>query len=72
VPVETALAGNLVNNSSTGDPSRRVRFGYRLGVFCAALLILGGDAVGKYTPNRWLYADGSFYYNILQGVVKNG
>jgi hypothetical protein len=61
-----------VNNPFPGDPSRRVRLGYRLGVFLAALLILGGDAAGKYTPDRWLYADGSFYYNILQGVVKNG
>jgi len=68
----TALADPTANDLVAGDRARRVILGYRLGVFCVALLILGGDAVSKYTPDRWLYADGSFYYNILQGVVKNG
>src|SRR5580704_14226907 len=50
----------------------RARLALRLAVFVIALAIQGGDAAGRYTPNRWLYADGSFYYNILKGLVEHG
>ena len=50
----------------------RSRLVFRAGVFAIALLLLGGDAARRYSPNRWLYADGSFYYNILKGVVQHG
>jgi hypothetical protein len=68
------VAGDSLSPAQLPSESRaaRIRLASRLVVFCAALLILGGDAAGKYTPNRWLYADGSFYYNILKGVMQNG
>jgi hypothetical protein len=50
----------------------RGRLFWRCLVFAAALIILGSDAWGRYSPNRWLYADGSFYYNIVRGLVSHG
>src|SRR6202041_2236521 len=46
---KTAQADKFVNNLAPDHRARRIRLGYRLGVFCVALLILGGDAVSKYT-----------------------
>jgi hypothetical protein len=50
----------------------RGRLFWRCLVFATALLILGSEAAGRYSPYRWLYADGSFYYNIVRGLVSHG
>ncbi len=67
------MEGAAASIAST-DAARaaRGRLLFRLGVFAVALAIQGGDALGRYTPYRWLYADGSFYYNILKGLVQHG
>ncbi len=50
----------------------RSRLFWRCLVFATALLILGSEAAGRYSPYRWLYADGSFYYNMVRGLVAHG
>jgi hypothetical protein len=45
---------------------------FRLAVFLGALAIQGGSAYQHYSPNRWLYRDGSFYFNTVRGLAENG
>ena len=53
-------------------PIWRSRLALRLGVFLGALAIQGGAAYRQYSPNRWLYRDGSFYFNTVRGLVEHG
>ncbi len=48
------------------------RIPWRIVVFCGALALQGSIAVGRYSPNRWLFRDGSFYFNTVRGIVENG
>jgi Glycosyltransferase family 87 len=54
------------------NPLADSRRRWRWVVFAGALLLQGSSAAGRYSPNRWLYADGSFYYNIVRGFVEHG
>ncbi|MHB8420067.1 MAG: hypothetical protein ACYDCL_18485 [Myxococcales bacterium] len=50
----------------------RSRAAWRLAVFLGALALQGGSAWHRYSPDRWLYRDGSFYFNTVRGIVENG
>jgi hypothetical protein len=68
----------VINSQALNDAEafsaqeRRTRLFWRCLVFAVALVILGSDAAGRYSPYRWLYADGSFYYNMVRGLVSHG
>ncbi len=48
------------------------RLAWRLTVFLGVLAIQGGAAWQRYSPDRWLYRDGSFYFNTVRSIVENG
>ncbi|HUB05902.1 MAG TPA: hypothetical protein VMB50_02820, partial [Myxococcales bacterium] len=50
----------------------RSRAAWRLAVFLGVLAVQGGSAWQHYSPDRWLYRDGSFYFNTVRGLVENG
>jgi hypothetical protein len=67
------VPGVTLNTVDLVSPSeQRMRLFWRSLVFVVALLILGADAANRYSPNRWLYADGSFYYNMVRSLVSHG
>ena len=49
----------------------RSRLAWRCLVLGAALAIQGGAVLHRYSPNRWLYRDGAFYFNTVRGLVEN-
>ena len=58
--------------SAIRTPIWRSRLTFRLAVFFGALAIQGWAAYGRYAPNRWLYRDGSFYFNTVRGLTEHG
>ncbi len=53
-------------------PIWRSRLAFRLAVFLGALILQGRSAYQHYAPNRWLYRDGSFYFNTVRSLTEHG